>query len=75
MIVCFQREKQKLLPSSRLLIEINAGSPVLLLPLSSGSPEVLVADLGKLTVRNRFRRAGSEGTIASTPPEGTTTGN
>lgn len=57
-----------------MLIEVNAGSPVLLLPLSSNSYEMLVADLGKLTVGNRFRRAGSEGTIASTPPEGTTTG-
>ncbi|KAL0274818.1 UNVERIFIED_CONTAM: hypothetical protein PYX00_002852 [Menopon gallinae] len=67
------RENQKLEPSSRMLIEINAGSPVLLLPLSSLSPQVLVADLGKLTVRNKFRMAGSESATATTPPEGTTT--
>lgn len=57
-----------------MLLEINAGSPVLLLPVSSTSPEVLVVNLGKLTVRNRFRRAGCDGTVTSNPPEGTTTG-
>ncbi|KAK6626649.1 hypothetical protein RUM44_009125 [Polyplax serrata] len=66
-------ENRKLKPSSRMLLEINAGSPVLLLPVSSTSPEVLVVNLGKLTVRNRFRRAGCDGTVTSNPPEGTTT--
>ena len=58
-----------------MLLEINAGSPVLLLPVSSTSPEVLVVDLGKLTVRNRFRKAGCEETLPFNAPEGTTTGN
>lgn len=74
-IYIYKNENEKLKPSSRMLVEINAGSPVLLLPVSSTSPEVLVVDLGKLTVRNRFRRAGCDETINSNAPEGTTTGD
>jgi hypothetical protein len=48
-----------------MLLELHAGSPVILLPVSSQSPEILVADLGKLSVKNGFRYAGSEGTISS----------
>lgn len=51
--------------STRLLLELHAGSPVILLPVSSQSPEILVADLGKLSVNNGFRYAGSEGTFSS----------
>ena len=50
--------------STRLLLELHAGSPVILLPVSSHSPELLVVDLGKLSVSNSFRRAGTEGTIS-----------
>ncbi|XP_059469653.1 intermembrane lipid transfer protein VPS13D isoform X2 [Neocloeon triangulifer] len=45
-------------PSSRgrrILWDIQAGSPVILLPLSSRSTKVLMADLGELTVKNGFR--------------------
>ena len=51
--------------STRLLLELHAGSPVILLPVSSQSPEILVADLGKLSIKNDFRYTGSEGTISS----------
>jgi len=64
---------QHLKPSSRLLLKIDAGSPVLILPVASSCLDVLVADLGELTVRNGFRRAGSVGTIAAAAPEGTST--
>lgn len=66
-------ENSRLKPSSRMLLSIAAGSPVLILPVASGCTELLVAELGELTVRNGFRRAGSVGTIASTAPEGTAT--
>jgi vacuolar protein sorting-associated protein 13D len=51
--------------ATRLLLELHAGSPVILLPVSSQSPEILVVDLGKLSVNNSFCYAGSEGTISS----------
>lgn len=51
--------------ATRLLLELHAGSPVILLPVSSQSPEILVVDLGKLSVSNSFCYAGSEGTISS----------
>ncbi|CAB3365707.1 Hypothetical predicted protein [Cloeon dipterum] len=38
----------------RILWDIQADSPVILIPLSSKSNKVLVADLGKLTVSNKF---------------------
>lgn len=43
---------------------MTAGSPVLLLPLSSHSTEILVADLGRLSITNKFLHAASEGTIS-----------
>lgn len=51
--------------STRLLLELHAGSPVILLPVSSQSPEIMVADLGKLSIKNAFLNSGSEGTISS----------
>jgi hypothetical protein len=51
--------------STRLLLELHAGSPVILLPVSSQSPEILVVDLGKLSVNNSFCYAGSKGTISA----------
>jgi vacuolar protein sorting-associated protein 13D len=38
----------------RIFWDIQAASPVILLPLSSKSNKVLVADLGELTVTNKF---------------------
>jgi hypothetical protein len=47
------------------LLELHAGSPVILLPVSSQSSKILVVDLGKLSVNNSFCYAGSEGTISA----------
>lgn len=49
---------------SRILLDIAAGSPVIVIPQSSSSSDVLVANLGKITVRNTFLTAGSKGTIS-----------
>ncbi|KAK3881484.1 hypothetical protein Pcinc_014068 [Petrolisthes cinctipes] len=49
---------------SRLSLDISAGSPVILLPMSSCSQDLLVADLGSLTINNKFLWAESEGTIS-----------
>ncbi|KFM78297.1 Vacuolar protein sorting-associated protein 13D, partial [Stegodyphus mimosarum] len=48
---------------SRILLDISAGSPVIVIPQSSSLNDVLVADLGQITVRNMFLPAGSKGTI------------
>ncbi|XP_047110726.1 vacuolar protein sorting-associated protein 13D [Schistocerca piceifrons] len=47
----------------RMLLELHAGSPVIMLPVSSLSSDILVADLGRLTVSNSFKMYGSPGTI------------
>ena len=51
--------------STRLRLELHAGSPVILLPVSFQSPQIMVADLGKLSIKNAFHYSGSEGTISS----------
>ncbi|KAH3833861.1 hypothetical protein DPMN_107177, partial [Dreissena polymorpha] len=48
---------------ARLLLDIEAGSPIILIPHSSRTTDVLVADLGKLSVKNCFRLAGDKGTF------------
>ncbi|XP_050720689.1 intermembrane lipid transfer protein VPS13D-like isoform X3 [Eriocheir sinensis] len=48
---------------SRVSLDISAGSPVIFLPMSSRSEDLLVADLGSITLTNTFLWAGSEGTI------------
>lgn len=40
--------------STRVILDIQAGAPVLLFPYSSTSEKMLVADLGHLSVRNKF---------------------
>ncbi|RZF46007.1 hypothetical protein LSTR_LSTR006773 [Laodelphax striatellus] len=56
-------------PSMRLKLNLHAASPVIFLPQSSRSTQLLVVDLGKLTVSNQFLTAGSPGTISvSTDP-------
>jgi len=42
--------------SVTVTLDIQAGAPVLLLPYSFTSKELLVADLGHLSVRNRFEK-------------------
>jgi vacuolar protein sorting-associated protein 13D len=50
---------------SRIKLDIEAGSPLLLLPMSSSSTKMLVVNLGFLDVDNTFKFAGDEGTISS----------
>ncbi|XP_029973693.1 vacuolar protein sorting-associated protein 13D, partial [Salarias fasciatus] len=50
--------------ASRVLLDIEAGAPVLIVPESSRSPRVIVANLGQLRVQNRFLLAGSPGTVS-----------
>ena len=47
----------------RLLLDIEAGSPIILIPHSSRTSDVLVADLGQLSVKNVFRFDGDMGTF------------
>ncbi|XP_018408139.1 PREDICTED: vacuolar protein sorting-associated protein 13D [Nanorana parkeri] len=49
--------------ASRILLDIEAGAPVLLIPESSRSNNLIVANLGKLKVKNRFLFSGSPGTF------------
>lgn len=50
--------------ASRILLDIEAGAPVLLLPECSTSNCLLVANLGKLRIKNRFLVAGAPGTFS-----------
>ncbi|XP_077998114.1 intermembrane lipid transfer protein VPS13D-like [Glandiceps talaboti] len=50
--------------ASRIILDIEAGSPVILFPKNSSSSEVLVVNLGNLTVKNEFLYAGSPGSIS-----------
>ncbi|XP_046280637.1 intermembrane lipid transfer protein VPS13D isoform X2 [Marmota monax] len=49
---------------SRILLDIEAGAPVLLIPESSRSNKLIVANLGKLKVKNKFLFAGFPGTFS-----------
>ncbi|GFQ85231.1 vacuolar protein sorting-associated protein 13D [Trichonephila clavata] len=49
---------------SRIKLDISAGSPVIAIPQSASLTDVLVADLGQITVCNTFLFYGSEGTIS-----------
>ncbi|XP_040843870.1 vacuolar protein sorting-associated protein 13D isoform X2 [Ochotona curzoniae] len=48
----------------RVLLDIEAGAPVLLIPESSRSNNLIVANLGKLKVKNKFLFAGFPGTFS-----------
>ncbi|XP_014854531.1 PREDICTED: vacuolar protein sorting-associated protein 13D isoform X2 [Poecilia mexicana] len=50
--------------ASRVLLDIDAGAPVLIIPESSRSSRVIVANLGQLKVQNVFLPAGSHGTVS-----------
>ncbi|XP_053498784.1 intermembrane lipid transfer protein VPS13D isoform X2 [Ictalurus furcatus] len=50
--------------ASRVLLDIEAGAPVLLIPESSHSKRLIVANLGQLKVRNSFLLAGTHGTFS-----------
>ncbi|KAM3617296.1 uncharacterized protein V6R79_004435 [Siganus canaliculatus] len=49
--------------ASRVLLDIKAGAPVLIIPESSWSQRVIVANLGQLQVQNCFLPAGAHGTF------------
>ncbi|XP_077970761.1 intermembrane lipid transfer protein VPS13D-like isoform X2 [Styela clava] len=49
---------------ARILLDIEADSPVLLIPESSHSDRLVVADLGNLTVQNSFKWNGDPGTLS-----------
>ncbi|CAL4081883.1 unnamed protein product, partial [Meganyctiphanes norvegica] len=49
---------------SRVSLDISAGSPVIFLPMSGYSENLIVADLGSLTITNKFLWAGTKGTIS-----------
>ncbi|XP_043215701.1 vacuolar protein sorting-associated protein 13D-like [Amphibalanus amphitrite] len=61
-----QSEEEVSSRGSRVSLDVQAGSPVLLLPLSATSRQLLVADLGRLRVTNAFRLSGSEPPDAAT---------
>ena len=50
---------------TRVKLDIEAGSPLLILPMSSFSSQILVIDLGRLEIMNVFRFSGDEGTIST----------
>ncbi|XP_078806203.1 intermembrane lipid transfer protein VPS13D isoform X4 [Oryzias latipes] len=50
--------------ASRVLLDIDAGAPVIVIPESSQSPRVIVANFGQLRVKNRFLPAGACGTFS-----------
>ncbi|XP_075461165.1 intermembrane lipid transfer protein VPS13D isoform X3 [Ascaphus truei] len=50
--------------ASRILFDIEAGAPVLLIPESSQSNNLIVANLGKLKVKNKFLFAETPGTFS-----------
>ncbi|KAJ8974056.1 hypothetical protein NQ317_002302 [Molorchus minor] len=49
----------------RLSLIIKVGSPLILLPVSSKSSDVLIIDLGQILITNDFKLSGSEGTISA----------
>ncbi|XP_068181546.1 intermembrane lipid transfer protein VPS13D isoform X3 [Antennarius striatus] len=50
--------------ASRILLDIEAGAPVIIIPESSRSPRMVVANLGQLRVQNRFLPSGARGTFS-----------
>ncbi|XP_051961416.1 intermembrane lipid transfer protein VPS13D-like [Xyrauchen texanus] len=50
--------------AARVLLDVEAGAPVLLIPESSRSKRLIVANLGQLRVCNSFLPAGTHGTFS-----------
>nr|XP_015839049.1 PREDICTED: vacuolar protein sorting-associated protein 13D isoform X1 [Tribolium castaneum] len=48
----------------KLSLVLKAGSPMILLPVSSKSSDLLIVDLGQLLVTNSFKMSGDSGTIS-----------
>ncbi|XP_077570887.1 intermembrane lipid transfer protein VPS13D isoform X2 [Stigmatopora nigra] len=51
--------------ASRVLLDIEAGAPVIIIPESSSSARVIVANLGQLRLQNCFLPAGAYGTFSA----------
>lgn len=49
--------------ATRMSLDISAGTPLIIFPKSSTSKDLLIANLGHMTLRNQFIFAGAEGTI------------
>lgn len=49
---------------TQLGLEIIAGSPIILLPMSANSGQLIVADLGNFTLKNTFKYSSDEGVIS-----------
>lgn len=49
---------------TQLGLEINAGAPILILPMAFNSEQVIVADLGEFTLKNEFRMSGDPEVIS-----------
>lgn len=47
----------------QLGLDIKAGSPIILLPLSAKSDKVIVADLGEFSLKNSFHLANESAVI------------
>ena len=50
---------------TRIHLDIEAGSPLLLLPVSSTSNRLIVVHLGFVEASNTFKFSGDDGTISS----------
>ena len=61
----FLQVTDKATRGSRIKLDVEAKSPILLFPHSSQSTDVLVADFGNLTIKNSFRYDGEEGTLTA----------
>lgn len=49
---------------TQLELEITAGSPIILLPMSSRSDEIIVADLGEFYLKNSFHWSSEESIVS-----------
>lgn len=47
----------------KLALEIQAGSPIILLPLCAKSDQIIVGDLGEFSLYNKFCFTGDDFTI------------
>ena len=63
-IICLFQISEKAFRGSRIKIDIEAGAPIIFIPHSSKTSDILVIDLGAMSVHNTFLEAGAEGTIS-----------
>ena len=60
---------------TRILLNVEAGSPVILLPVCSTSDHLLVVDLGKMSVSNHFAMSEKSSPNNATPAPAKTSGH